>query len=560
MSRALIVALLWALAGWAGAAPAWAHATLEATSPERGAVVAKAPGQVVFRFDEPVDASLGGVRVFDAHGDRVDDGTTTHPGGRGSEVAAGLRGGLADGSYTATYRVISADGHPVSGGFVFSIGRAGAGPARTVSELLAGSRAGPVTEVGFGIARGIDYASIALLVGGLAFAWWIFPPGAGDAAVFGWRLRRLLLGALAFGAAATAAGLAFQGAVAGGTSFWSALRPSVLGDVLDTRFGAIWAARLGVWLLLAVLLTAGRRLPRPVIAAPLAFLLASPALSGHATTQHPVALLAPLDIAHVTAMSLWIGGLAVLLTVVPATTRRLAPPERTRLLAGVLSRFSPLALACVAVLAITGTWQAVVHLVALDDLTHTAFGRAVLIKIILLLGLIALGAVNQRRNLPHLRALAAGRRAPGRDGVLLRRTLRAEVALAAVVLGVTSALVAYPPPTALSAGPYSASHMTGSVDVEVTVDPARPGANAIHVYAFRARDGAPLASTKEVTIAASLPSKEIGPLKATVRRAGPGHYLAEALMLAPAGTWKVDVAVRVSAFDEYTTSFSVPVR
>ncbi len=560
MKRALILLVVCAAAAVIPAAAAQAHATLEATSPQRGSVVMAAPDRVVLRFDEPVDARLGGVRVFDGHGERADDGATTHPGGRGAEVAVGLKDGLADGSYTATYRVISADGHPVSGGFVFSIGREGAGPARTVSELLAGSRAGPVTEVAFGLARGMNYAAIALLIGGLVFAWWLWRPGVGDAALFTARLQRLLLWAVALAALATAAGLVLQGAVAGGTSFWSALRPGVLGDVLDTRFGAVWVLRLVDWLLVAALLTVGSRLPRAVIAVPLAFLLVTPALSGHATTQHPVALLAPLDVAHVLAMSVWVGGLVVLVGVVPAVTRRLAAPDRTRLLAGVLSRFSPLALGCVVVLALTGTWQAVIHLTALGDLTGTAFGRAVLVKIVLLLALVVLGALNLRRTVPRLRALAAGGRAAGADGLIVRRTLRAEVALLAVVLGVTSALVAYPPPTAMSAGPYSASHTTGPVEVELTVDPARPGPNTVHVYAFRASDGAPLAETKEVTVTARLASKGIGPLTATVHRAGPGHYLADALVLAPRGTWRVDVAVRVSAFDEYTTTFSVPVR
>ncbi|MCW3001963.1 MAG: copper resistance protein CopC, partial [Conexibacter sp.] len=145
-------------------------------------------------------------------------------------------------------------------------------------------------------------------------------------------------------------------------------------------------------------------------------------------------------------------------------------------------------------------------------------------------------------------------------GRLLRRTLRAEVALVVAALAVTAALVSYAPPSALSAGPYSKATRTGPVEVEVTVDPARTGTNAVHVYVFRASDGAPFAATKELTVAATLPSKGIGPLKATVHRAGPGHYLADAMVLAPAGTWRLQVTDRVSDFDQYTATFAVPVR
>ena len=142
MVRALLVALV-ALA--AAAAAASAHATLEASSPARGAAVDRQPGQVVFRFDEPVEGTFGAVRVFDA------------------KIAVGLRSGLARGAYTATYRVVSADGHPVSGGIVFNVGPAGAAPAESVADLLRGSKAGPQTAVAMGAARAAGYLATLCL-------------------------------------------------------------------------------------------------------------------------------------------------------------------------------------------------------------------------------------------------------------------------------------------------------------------------------------------------------------------------------------------------------------
>src|ERR1700679_1017496 len=118
---AVLVALL-------APAAALAHAQLEGTSPERGAVVKHEPGAVIFRFDEPVEGNFGAVRVYDADGARVDEGDAFHPDGEGPRLGVHLKPGLPDGSYTATYRVISADGHIVSSGFVFSIGKAGRTP------------------------------------------------------------------------------------------------------------------------------------------------------------------------------------------------------------------------------------------------------------------------------------------------------------------------------------------------------------------------------------------------------------------------------------------------
>jgi copper transport protein len=291
-------------------------------------------------------------------------------------------------------------------------------------------------------------------------------------------------------------------------------------------------------------------------------LAVTPALAGHARTQSPVALLVPADIVHVVAMSAWLGGLAFLIAAVPAATRTLEPADRTRLLSATLSRFSPLALASVLALAATGTVQAIIEIGTLDALTGTAFGRAVLIKAVLLLVLIGFGAVNRRRVVPRLRRLAAGGAAPGGAGRLLRRTLRAEVALIVAVLAVTGALTGYAPATAdtANAGPFSASRKMGPLDLELTLDPARVGPNALHLYVFRSRDGAAFTGTKELRVKASLPSRGIGPLDLTVHRAGPGHYVADAVTLSPGGEWSINVTDRVSDFDEYTTSVKAPVR
>lgn len=559
-------------------ASALAHATLQSSTPQRGAVAKSAPKQVVLRFDEAVEGNFGAVRVFDARGDRVDTGKVSHPGGAGAQLAVALKPGLPNGTYTTTYRVVSADSHPVSGGFVFSIGKAGTPPAETVGDLLAGASSGRTTEVAFGIARGADYLAIALVLGTLLFillSWRGAPPVA-DAA-FARRTRALLLGGAALGVVSGAAGIVLQGATAGGTSFWAALDPSTVREVLGTRFGTVWGLRVADFVLIAALLVAissatarrgttgsrSTRCNRPStslgLAVAAAFLAVTPALGGHATTQHPVALLAPLDVIHVVAMSAWIGGLIALVVAVPAATRALEPADRTALLSGTLSRFSAVALASVAALIASGTAQSIVHLRSFGDLVDTAFGRAVLIKIMILVALVGLGALNRQRSLPRLRAAAVSGATPGAVGRVLRTTLRIEVALVIVVLGVTAALVSYPPPSAISAGPFSENVRTGPLEVELTADPARTGANAVHVYLFGAGDGAPFTATKELTLEARLPSKSIGPLTATVHRAGPGHYVADALTLAPAGTWRVTVTSRVSDFDEHTATFSVPV-
>ena len=355
--------------------------------------------------------------------------------------------------------------------------------------------------------------------------------------------------------------------------------------MLKTRFGAIWGLRLLDWLLIAAALFVVARVsggvalkrasvgatglaptrPAPaliaLVALPLAFLVLSPALAGHASSQSPSALLIPADFVHVSAMSVWIGGLVMLTLALPAATRALPVADRTRLLAGALLRFSPLALGAVIALVVTGTIQAIVHVGHFGHLLDTPFGRAVLIKIGLLLVLIGLGFYNRNRALPALKHAAEKGESPGAAGLGLRRSLRAEIALLITVIGVTSALVSYAPASGSTpSGPFAKTKTTGPIQMQLTVDPARVGANTMHLYLLDAKTGAPYNGTKELTVSAKLPSKQIGPLKLTARHAGPGHFVMDSALLTPGGKWNVQLVDRVSDFDEYTTNFEVPIR
>lgn len=80
------------------------HAVVQQTEPARGAALERAPGEVSFRFSEPIETSFGAVRVFDARGERVDEGDLLHP--SGEEAGIALRDDFPDGAYTATYRVV----------------------------------------------------------------------------------------------------------------------------------------------------------------------------------------------------------------------------------------------------------------------------------------------------------------------------------------------------------------------------------------------------------------------------------------------------------------------
>src|ERR1700690_1979192 len=172
-SGALAIAL-----GIAAIAPAIAsaHAVLVGTQPGTGTTVQATPHEVIFEFNQAVGGTLGAVRVYSATGSQVDNGDISHPGGNEHWMGVGLPSHLPDGTYTATYRVISADTHIVYGGLIFNIGHAGAAPKFTVAGLIDRNKSGQVTTIAFGVVRGHGYLSLALGIGGLVFLLWVSLP------------------------------------------------------------------------------------------------------------------------------------------------------------------------------------------------------------------------------------------------------------------------------------------------------------------------------------------------------------------------------------------------
>jgi copper transport protein len=530
---------------------------------------------VIFEFNQAVGGTLGAVRVYDAQGNEVDDLNVSHPDGNEHWTGVGLKAHLPDGTYTGTYRVISADTHIVYGGLVFNIGHAGAAPKFTVAGLIARNKSGKITEIAFGVVRGLDYLSIALMLGGLAFMFFAWQPGLAAVAGVGpeWqaasqaftrRLQWLLLVAIVLGVVVSVLGILLQGASAAGVSLWASLKVTILENTLKSRFGNVWGLRAIDWIALGALLTAATALQRRWLLGQIgicaAYLAITPALSGHASIQSPTAVFFGSDVLHVLAASVWVGGIACLLLALPAATRQLASPERSRLLLGTLSRFSPLALGTVIAIVVTGALQAYIDVRSLHGLFHTTYGVLILTKVALLLLLIGFGWVNRQRVIPALGRVVGAVESPGASGLLARRTMRGEIVLMLCVFGVTAALVSYAPPIDTASGPFSTNTTIGPAELEMTVEPARVGLNTVHLYLINARDGAQFTATKELSATAALPSKGIGPLPLRANLSGPGHYTLNSTELSPGGTWEISITDRISDFQEYSRTVKVPIR
>lgn len=555
--RRRVIAVLTAVLcvwGLAVAPQASAHATVVSTDPADGALLATAPARVTVTYNEAVSLQLGALRVFAPDGTQVEAGTADHLDGKPETASVALKAGLKNGTYVVSWRVISADSHPVRGAWTFSVGTTSAPNSGGAQAAPSGSR---TVGVVYGVARWLAYLGFAALVGGALLLIAFAPKLAHDR-----RLRTLIGGgwfALLLG---TVAALLLQGPYGAGFGIGRVFDVDVLRETLHTRLGTALAWRLILLGAAGVVVSwlATRLAEAPVrarqavggVGAALAIGLAVTwSVAGHSGTGSQVALALPADVLHLLAMATWVGGLAALAaSVLGPRAAGIDDDERLRL----VRRFSTTAFVAVCVLGATGVYQGWRQVRHWDALFDTDYGRMLIIKSSIFLVLLALGFLARR-------LLAA----TSPDLPRLRRSVAAEFGLAVVVLAVTALLVESQPAaeTAPKAGPVTASTPfdTGSANgagtLTVTLDPARVGSEQVQLSVLD-KTGKP-ESVPEVDASLALPAQQLGPIKVDLKNAGPGHYTASDVLVPMTGTWQVVVTVRTTDIDQATVILNVNV-
>ncbi|MEU0164137.1 copper resistance protein CopC [Streptomyces iakyrus] len=395
----LVSAVLALLLG--GAGPASAHAVLTNANPADAAVVKTAPTQVTLTFTESVSLSDGSVRVLSPQNQRVNK-PADHLGGKANTVRAQLRGKLSIGTYTVAWRVVSADSHPISGAFTFSIGKPSATSAVAPSESPDDTAVSRL----YGFLRYVAYGGLALLVGIAVFVLVCWPAGAALRPV-----RRLLAAGWAALLGSTLASLLLRGPYETGAGLAAAFDPSLLSSTLTGRSGIALGARLLLLAAAGVLLklTADRfgRAPEAtgggrggvvphigirgrIFGVLLAVALAVTwAAAEHASAGLQVPLAIPVAVLHLLAMAVWLGGLVALVAVMfRAPADALIPP-------GAVARFSRLAFASVVVLVVTGVYQSWRQVGSWENVSSTEYGKLLSVKVAVVVLLLVAAALSR---------------------------------------------------------------------------------------------------------------------------------------------------------------------
>jgi copper transport protein len=508
------------------ATPAAAHAELVSITPAKDAQLKTPPTEVRMTFTERVNLIDGGIRLIDEGARTV---RTPEPSVNGRTVSWPMPPELPEGSYVVSWRVVSADGHPVSGASSFLIGAGAATepgtPTSTETLNTNGSTVATGSTVPWPvvIVRLAGYVAFALFAGVAAFVI-LCAPGSSKNPT----LQLLARGGLLGGAVAAVAAILVQGPYTAGVSMSHALNPRLVHQTLATPFGTAMIWRLGLYGVVGVLAWRLPRIPNQLdswlVPAGIASVAATIAAAGHAAASGPLDL--AVDALHALAAGLWVGGLVVIV----ALGRSIDPRA--------LHKFSTLALASVLTVIATGTINALRHLNAVEQLWQTQYGVNLLVKLTLVAGTLAAAAVSRHRLQQNRVPL---------------RSVRLEVVLTVAILAVTALLsMTAPPPriaepnilTDPAAGPAAANaaiqlSLGNQGNASLTIVPATTTASHLHLV-FADRHERPLPATR-ITLKVANPGRDIAPIAIPMSMrdgAWVGNY-----RFPFAGIWKIILTV-----------------
>jgi copper transport protein len=440
---------------------------------------------------------------------------------------------LRRGTYVVTWHVISADSHPVVGSSIFHVGA----PSSTTAPPTIHAPHGVTPVRTIGTAGIYGAALVAIGAGWFGHRW-----GSG-------RVDRLATRTSLAGLDIVVAVFVVRVVELEGS--WNALGDiGAFGRVLDGPIG-LSSLLLVVALMVVAAAPALGRAHRAIWAVGAGLVVAGFLAEGHTRSASPRWLLWGADALHMAAGSIWLGGLAAL----AVCWRTASGPERRTNALDVSAH------AIWAVAGVTAGGVAMAIAIAPDarSLVTTRWGAVIITKVVLVAALVGFGWFNRSRVLPRLD------RAPHdaeRAAAVLRRTLRAELALFVVLLVATATLVASSPSSATAAPvstPVSATEPLGSGTgtVRFELSPGARGYNDLYLTISDAK-GEPLELIWDPTVEIDAPDLGIGPIQLVAHALGDGLYHVP-VEIPLAGAWRFTVDARTGTFESGTATITTTI-
>jgi copper transport protein len=524
-----VAAVLLALVSFTTPGVASAHAILDSSNPAASTVIAESPAEIRLDFNEHIESSLLNVRLFDAAQKEITVERAELLGTDPSIVIAAIPD-LADGVYVVVWRVVSADGHPISGAFPFEVGDKSSG---TGNDLLTKILNNIDSESPLGnplaASRFISFMSLVVLLGLVVFTW-------GTSLLTAEKARRLLRASILGVAFGSIAVLLLQGPYASGRGWGAIFDTQLISDVTATRLGLAVLLRLVfvvLWGYLAMNdVRANTRWWKYFAMSAAVGTIATFSLSGHPSAGSLPALFVLVDVIHVGAVSAWAGGLISLAVLRNEETADAA-------------RYSRIATWAMPIAVISGVVQGLHLLGGISGITDSSYGKFLLLKTAIVLAVIVLGA-KARAQLVDSRGAQFG------------KTIRFEATLMVIVLAITALLVGTSPSERGTGGSqsFSATQIRSGIVADLSVLPTHVGTAEVHVVLTP--PGGALKPVTEVTVEMSLPARDIPAIPVKLYELGPNHWTG-VVNIPYSGTWLFESRVKPTANQTllYTATFDV---
>jgi copper transport protein len=512
-----IAALVAGLAVLAAASAANAHASLVRSEPADRAVVVQPPAALKLTFNEPVSPLA--LRLVRPTGEITE--LKGMPALDGATIVVTLPSDLSPGTHLLSWRVISADSHPVGGALTFSIGQPTAAPESPQASADLSLRAA------IWLARLALYIGLFVGVGGAFFVTWVAIVRNSGLA------RHATIGALGCGLAAAAVSMGLHGVDVLGVLPRDIREPSVWATGLASAYGvtlciAIAAMTLG----LVATATEGTN-ARWCSALGLGGVGVALAASGHAATAGPELLTRLAVFLHGVTVAFWLGALLPL-----AATLH----DRSGL--SDLKRFSKAIPWPLFALVGSGVLLAIVQVRQIEGLWTTAYGVVLCCKLVAIGLLLALASKN-RWLTPRVIAGDAG------AARRLVRSIVAEAVIVMVILGLVSSWRFTPPPRALlvaSRQPIHAHIHTGKAMADLQIEGSGHASQRMTLTLLD-EQFAPL-TAKEVTLILSRPDLGIEPLRFAAAQMDVAMWQIDGIRLPISGRWNVRIEVLINDFEK----------
>lgn len=539
---ALIALLLLTLLAATTAQPTGAHAALERSNPQANSVMPQSPEEIRLWFSEPIEQRESTIRLFDRAGNELPD-IVAEPGDDANSMVARLPGPLDTGSYSVVWTVLSAaDGHPLRGYFVFTVGT-NIDIAPLTAPIVLDAGGAPLWLQS--LARWFVLLALAVAVASwpvwLLVIWPATRNDAGRTRTLSARMQTLGLGAIVAALLSNLLMLGVQASFLERGSFASRVSETIS----DTRFGRLWLARIGLLLMLAVILRLvpwldplGRRFATAAGVIVSALLPVPVSMNAHASALDTGRVTAmAFDYVHMLTASLWFGGLVALSVVLLRPMR--ASVDRRMVLARAMPRFSAMALVCWGLLAITGLYAWWLQVGSWDALRLTGYGQSLLFKSIVV-GLVLLIAL---ANLFLITRKLADENARPRWVGRLGYAVLAEIVLAALILLAVGRMTSQQPGRDVIAAERAGQTVQFDMAGRNAILQLLPGAAGPNHFVVTI-PGEPTPPDTVVLLRLTYAGKEIGSEQLKLGRTTLTTFETHGSELGIAGDWQIELLLR----------------